>query len=93
LPAHEVNKQLEEEKKKNTYFLVSEIEADFFFFEKQIIPQLEESVMVQIGKYIRNGYEDDLGKLFFQEIEVEDEQYQNEGGDLEPSQIPPKGEA
>jgi len=50
--------------------------------------------MVQIGKYI-NSSDEDLGSLFFDKKEVDDQQIQYEGGDnnQEPMQIPPKGQA
>jgi len=42
VPAHKINEQLEDQKRAETYFLLQEIETDFNFFEKEIIPEVEE---------------------------------------------------
>ena len=50
--AREVNQALEEKRREGTYFRLEELEADFKYFERTIIPELEEEVLTLIGKYL-----------------------------------------
>tara|TARA_B110000285_G_C14945154_1_gene523969 strand:- start:37 stop:177 length:141 start_codon:yes stop_codon:yes gene_type:complete len=44
------------------YFRIPEIEADFTYFEEVIIPELEEQVLIWIGRYLQNfGPQDERG--------------------------------
>jgi len=45
--------QAEAKRRAKVYFRIPEIEADFTYFEEVIIPELEEQVLIWIGRYLQ----------------------------------------
>jgi K+/H+ antiporter YhaU regulatory subunit KhtT len=64
--AAEVNKKLEENNQKNTYFLLDEIQADFASFEEELIPKMEDQLILALAIYKEfNADGKSIGEAFF----------------------------
>jgi hypothetical protein len=61
-PGAALNQAAEAKRRAKVYFRIPEIEADFTYFEEVIIPELEEQVLIWIGRYLQNyGPQDERG--------------------------------
>ena len=56
-PGAALNQAAAAKRRAKMYFTVAEIEADFTYFEAVIIPELEEQVLIWIGRYLQSSGE------------------------------------